>query len=115
MAPFYSARGASKSRQLAHQPTLLPAEPKGAAELLLLAAARDARWVAADSALVGAELFAPGSPDELRVALPLQPQYGEDWDGRFSLASSLDRMPVRDGVRSPPPVRESVFRSSSFD
>lgn len=51
----------------------------------------------------------------MRVALPLQPQYGEDWDGRFSLASSLDRMPVRDGVRSPPPVRESVFRSSSFD
>ena len=72
VAPFYSARGASKSRQLAHQPTLLPAEPKGAAELLLLAAARDARWVAADSALVGAELFAPGSPDELRVALPLR-------------------------------------------
>jgi len=71
VAPFYSARGASKSRQLAHQPTLLPAEPKGAAELLLLAAARDARWVAADSGLVGAELFAPGSPDELRVALPL--------------------------------------------
>ncbi|KAH8064966.1 hypothetical protein JL722_1856 [Aureococcus anophagefferens] len=51
-----------------------PAEPKGAAELLLLAAARDARWVAADSALVGAELFAPGSPDELRVALPLRPR-----------------------------------------
>ena len=31
VAPCFSSRGASKTRQLAHSPTLLPAEPRGAA------------------------------------------------------------------------------------
>ena len=69
VAPCFSSRGASKTRQLAHSPTLLPAEPRGAAELLLLACSRDVRWLLDDDRIVGVELFGTQAPDSLIVPL----------------------------------------------
>lgn len=69
VAPCFSSRGASKTRQLAHSPTLLPAEPRGAAELLLLACSRDVRWLLDDDRVVAAELFGVQPPDSLIVPL----------------------------------------------
>ena len=71
VSPFVSALGASRSRQLAHAATLLSAEPTGSAELLLVATAREVRWLYTDeeeeSKIVGAELYGPKTTDELTI------------------------------------------------